>query len=393
MSSVQHLLSSGRTTYQVFLFSTIITILLTIVGLLLSLFLYIPPRFRGIMWFPSFWILGWLTDVSLTIVEPTSVSTGVFPFVISAIIFFLLLYVLMRIKEPVDSNPPTWSLLWPNFMLLVLGMAFTASVSNTNRSLHYEMKVERMALHGDYDLVMHPKLQEGHKSTSISSLRAYFLSKYDKLGDMLFMYPQTLSPQTLLPPPVDSLRPYHLPRLLKEHLGDYPDNSFDSRVFLQRLASDSIVKEPVKDYLLCAYLLDRDLPVFSDSLISIYGPRDSVYIEMQLKAKKKNAQRHEDRKKNRKGKKLSNSTKDKSEKKEPKEVFLFHDLPRYYAEAIVLHHALCDTARSDVADGVLLKRYLDFDRLRRSEKQYAKSRERCKEKHGDTYWFYYFFEK
>lgn len=367
MKTAQHLMSNGRTSYQVLLFSSMITLFLTILGLVLGHFIKYPPRFKAVVWFPSFMILGWLTDVSLNVVEPTSKSVGIFPFILFAVFYLVSTFILCRIQIPKYDKSSLQSLLWPNLAVLCISIFFVCGVGNTNRTLHYELRMERYAENEMFDKLLEVGKDDPMVSRRIMYLRVYALSRKGMLGDYLFQYPNNLGSESILPDPKDSLRPYNLPAKLKAYLGKFPIHDMKATNFLQYIACDSVVSKPVQDYLLCAFLLDKNLGAFADSLVSFYADKDSIEIMPATNQSKKNSN------------------------KAP-EPYRFKTLPRHYAEALLLYSRLNENPVAVLDDDKTLENYLDFSEYR--EKKDSCEREAfCRIYYDDTYWCYYFFSK
>ncbi len=367
MRMVQHLLSNGRTHYQVFLFSTLITIGLTFLGLLILRFVSLPCRYKALAWIPSYAILGWLTDVSLSMVDPSSHSIGATPFVLLTIVYFALIYILYRIQEPINNKATTHEMAWPNMFILVIGMAFTGWVGNTNRTIHYQLRMERLCIEENYSKLLKIGADDPNSSRCVMTLRVYALSKLGTLGDQLFRFPNNLNSDCMLPLLIDSMRPANMPRRLQEHLGGFPIKDMSATHFLQHLAADTVVKQPVREYLLCALLLDKDLDTFVDSLISFYG--DKVVPQVPLDEEDKRLNKN---------------------KKEEKEPIRMKSLPRYYAEALLLYSQLKEKPKALLDESKMLENYNGFesclalpDSMEREQK--------CREEYGETYWNYYYF--
>lgn len=369
MKMVQHLLSNGRTAYHALLFSSLISLALAVLGLACSHFIsFLPTRFKALGWLPSYMLLGLLTDVSLSITEPSSHAVGFIPFFLVSIAYLVALAILSRIQEPRFEKSSFSELLWPNLLQTVLCIAFTCGVGNTNRTLHYELRIERLAIEENYEKVLQVGAEEPNVSRCIMYLRVYALSQNGELGDRLFMYPNNLGTESLLPSPIDSLRPANMPSKLREYLGGFPIHDMNATRFLQHLASKPDAKEPVRDYLLCSFLLDKNLPAFVDSLLSFYGPKDTVEVqEKELKLNKK-------------------------KKKKEKEPIVFTQLPRYYSEALLLYSRLNDKPVAVLKDDETLQNYLDFSKYNRQTSNKAERERLCRLYYNDTYWCYYFFD-
>ncbi len=376
LTMVQHIMSKGRTNYQVFLFSALITILLSILPFVKARFITLPTRALSLCWFPSFVLLGWLTDVALSEVDPSSDSVGPIPFVVAAMIYVLATFFLSQVQEPKEPNTPLTNLLWPNLAGIVVGMSFAMGVANTNRTIHFELRLERLVMNNQLEEVIELCSREQIPSRTVMSVRAYALSRQHKLGDQLFMYPNNAGGETLLPPPIDSLRPANMPALLKEHLGGYPIHDMHATHYLQYLAADTLATLNVHDYLLCAYLLDKNLPDFVDSLIVYYGPKDTLDVMEEERTATKPKQ-------------LSQQNK----KKRAYEPIRFKSLPRHFAEALLLYMRQTESPKAVLEDDEILENYLNFQALYKKYKDPLQREFECRNYYNETYWTFYFFTK
>lgn len=373
MQMVQHLLSNGRTTYKVLLFSSLITCILTCVGFLCTHFMRLPLRFKALAWFPSYWILGWLTDVSLVEIADISQQphrVGFPAFIISGIVYLAVVFVVMRLNDPDEDKASMSAYMWPNLLILVGGMTFTTIAGNTKRVLHYELRMERLAINGDFAKILE-RQDDVNMETShcIAYLRAYALSQKGELGNQLFLYPNNYGSNSLLPSNVDSLRPANMPAKLRKYFGGFPIHDMNATHFFQYLASDTVVSEPVKDYLLCSFLLDKNLSEFVDSLVVYYGPKDTVNVDETIENKAK------------------------KNKKEEKEPIHLQTLPRHYAEALLLYSRLTEKPVAVLDNDEILQNYLDFSVYNKESMDIKLRESQCRKYYNGTYWCYYFFNK
>lgn len=318
MSMTQHILSHGRTTYHITLYTLIIMSVLTVLGIVISRFLYLPIRTLALAWFPSCWILGLMTRVSLHIPGVQNDSASIWWFVISAIIYLFSLVLAQLYNQNRNENSSLSTLLSPNLALMVLSFSFLFATGNTNRLIHDELRLEKYAYNEDYDEVISHTDRKSMLSRPMMYLRTYALSKQGKLGDELFTHPYLLGSDALLPQLIDSLRPYNMPSAFRKHLGGMPIHDMSVTNFMRYLTADSLCSNTAKEYLLCALLLDCNIDEFRDSLASFYIPSDSLAQFDQLL-------------KNRKPwiKKSNIDTKTMS----------IANLPRHFAEALTLDNA------------------------------------------------------
>lgn len=374
MSMAQHIYSHGRTVYHIFLYSFLLTLGFSFIGLALTFYIHVPIRCKALLWFPSFWALGMLTDVHIQLLEGDSQGSGVLPFVITAIIWAVSLFLCKQINENRGENASLSELMWPNLLLLFASMSFTTMVGNTDRRSHYELRMEELTCNEEFEDVLDMSCRDAHPTRCIMYLRAYSLSRMGLLGQRLFEYDGTLGSDCLLPSPTDSLRPANMPAIMRDYLGGFPIHDMNATHFLQYLASDTLAKEPVRDYLLTAFLLDRNLTAFADSLVSFYAPKDSLSLaEREKQNEKKSRYRNK--------------------KAEPEPVKL-KNLPRHFAEALLLYSRQTEKPVAVLEDDFILENYLGFqEAYKRFEDDEQQREYYCSDYYRGTYWVYYFFGK
>lgn len=276
LTMVQHILSHGRTNYHPQLYTPIIITLLTTLGVVISIFVYLPIRVRALAWFPSCWILALFTRISLSIPGMQTNSVSLWWFAITALVYLVSLVLAHLYNQNRNENSSFSTLLAPNLAILALSFSFIFATANTNRRIHDELRLENDAYQQDYDQVLRSTAKQRVLTRPTMAIRTYALSQQGKLGDELFYHPNLLGSDALLPQLIDSLRPHNMPRLVRAHLGGMPLHDMSATNFLRHITRDSLCSEPARQYLLCALLLDRQLDEFRDSLASFYVPKDTL---------------------------------------------------------------------------------------------------------------------
>ena len=356
MQLTQHIVSGGRTTYRVLLFPLIITATLMMLGYLVGRFARYPVRFMAMAWLPSFVMLGWITGFDLSPLDSTP-SAGLSTYIVLLLVFLPATFLLRQLIPPRHDKSALHELLWPNMLLMALGMVFTCIIGNTNLVLHYELRACRLAAEGEYDRVVAGELRNEHPSRRMMSLRMYILGRQGRLGDELFRFPDNYGGVAVLPSLCDTLLQQNLPVLVNEHLGRFPVHDMDGTRFLLYAAGDSVVSSHLREYLLSSLLLDGRLSQFADSLLVYYGHRGESFNP--VCPKQKNRQQLE----------------------EPIRIVT---LPRHYAEALILYAYQMEHPRAVVTDTLMEREYEEF--LLSSETGEAPG---GKNRFKPTYWYYY----
>lgn len=314
LSMAQHVLSHGRTTYHLRVYTIIIMSLLTALGLIISHYVYLPIRARALAWFPSCWILGLLTKVSLRLPGFDNTTTSNWWFVVGGIIFVLSMVLAHFYNQKRNENSSFSNLMAPNLAILALSFSFIFATGNTNRRIHDELRLEGFAFQENFDEIIRLTDQKDTLSRPMTYIRAYALSRQEKLGDELFAHQCQLGSDALLPSLIDSLRPNNMPALMRMHLGGMPLHDMSATNFFRYITADSLCSAPARQYLLCALLLDRNIDEFRDSLVSFYVPKDSLEKFQKKPVVNRWAPR----------------------KPDAPHIFRIENLPRHFAEALVL---------------------------------------------------------
>lgn len=369
MCMAQHVYSHGRTTYHLTFFTFIILGLLTALGAFITTRFHLPIRFRALYWFPSCFILGFLTRIHLpvTYTAPTFLSTIWIS--VSVIVYCFTIFIIKLLHENRAENVSFSTFLWPNLLQMFLLFALACAEGNTNRQLHLELRMEQYASKGDYDNILEFCKKQRHISRSIQCVRAYALSQENMLGSHLFDLADKPTTQALLPLMVDSLRPANTPSLLRLHLGGFPIHDMHATNYLRYATRDSSCQESVRQYLLCSLLLERRLTEFADSLVSFYVPKDSL-VAHQNKTTKKG--------------RLGNKT-----TKRPSPIRL-QNLPTHYAEAIILYSHQTEVPIAIYEDSELKESFLKFYQIYRHNKQANEDVIKKLQPFASTYWNYYY---
>ena len=170
------------------------------------------------------------------------------------------------------------------------------------------------------------------------------LSRENLLGEKLFDFPQYNGSQGLLPSLSDTTYAHDWTKALYKHLGGKPGKNLkDNTRFLELLSQRPSATAAAKDYLLCAYLLDKNLDAFVTVLPRCHEVNDN--------------------------------------------------LPLHYKEALILYNRLHTTPAITYKNSVIETNLNDFLHY---GMQYTHATERsnqCRRMYGNTYWWYYYYQK
>lgn len=354
LSLVQHYYSNGKNVTHGIGLPLLATGVLTVIGTLMQVFFHLPIRLRALCWLPSCICLAFLCNFSMPpFVSAESVS-GLTPFLLFFILFVGIFVIALSVRESKSENTSFFVLAWPNFIVLLVGFSFVGLFSNTDVLLHKELRIEKAIGEERYDRALQQLTAVNEPTDCMVAMGAFVLSKKGELGDSLFYYANANGSAALFPHNIDSLRPWNITAMVREELGGFPGTDMAPTRFLEYLAKDTIVSPAVSDYLLTAYLLDREFEKFANKLVEVYPPADSISHVYQA----------------------------------------FDSLPANYAEALCLYNVLEEEeALVQLDDSLLLLRYQGFNKLKSTILKPAVRKEECKKQYLGTYWYYYFFMK
>lgn len=361
LAFAQHVWAGGKTRWNAFVGAAVITLLLYLVHVAVSSLSRMPQRVESLTYLPSFLLLSALTGIS-----PDS-SVGI-PLVgvntwVCLLLFPLSLLLIKvvegdnQIKIPRNINTHVSKVSLCNFGVLALLMLLTIGLSNTDRTLHLRLKMERHINEKMYDDALKMAKMGDANDSSMTMFCALALSKRGLLGENFFEYPVVMSSSALLPKTnalyssdtdnmaswKDSRFIYNKDEVLWRQLGGIPAEKVTSTVdFLHLLQRKNVARPAVPDYILTAYLMDGQLKEFVSEIGKYYD---------------------------------LNTDK----------------LPKHYKEALVLYTHLHSNRILTYENSTLDADYVDFLKLERmkysthAERDYA-----LRKAYLGTYWHYYY---
>lgn len=343
LTTAQHLLSKGQTAYSPIWGTAIIVLILLLLQKLFRKVLVYPLRFHALYYFPSSLALGLITAFTARTGWDVDWSISWLRLLVYIFLYFTVTWVALHFPDTKSRKHDTITYLWTNFLLLSLQFCMVGSLGNTNDVYHYRLRVEKyMAAHQDT-----LALQVGFKSLqadrNLTAMRMFALSRCGQMGEKLFEYPQYYGSDGLIPNRTDTIDTYGWTNELHKHLGGKPGKGIKSTTrFLELLTHLPSATPAAKDYLLCAYLLDKDLERFVDTLPEYYTVNDS--------------------------------------------------LPLCYKEAVVLYNRLHTHPAIIYKNEAIETNLNDFMQLGNSYNDPTERSNQCRRMYGNTYWWYYYYQ-
>ena len=320
LAMTQHVLSDGLTHYNRFVGALIITAILMILQYVINNTTKLNKRFHALTYMPSMLLLAMLTDISQTIDNGISISRSIWLVVVFAVIWGAMIF-FVRQYENVDKefHIPLFSRsMWMNLLMMSAMIICVGWIGNTNAVFQYRMKVEGHLMRGEY-----------HQAR--------------KVGQNLFEYPITGNSSQILPTsgktkmllcPTDSIYKF---------MGARPAVPMEPDRYLAMLQRrDSVNNMAIADYLLCGYLIDKQLDRFAQEIPRYYP----------MKA----------------------------------------NLPKHYCEALALYAHSRSNPSVVYQVPEVEENYANYQEMKRQYRDPKERKTRVSEEYRGTYWYYYDFE-
>lgn len=275
LEMTQYAWAEGKTHYDHVVGTGVIIIVLSVISFVVALLTSLPQRISSLIYFPALLSLGLMTAVE---VDGKSVTTSLAWLIAVPVLFVVFCYVAGMAKRfqpfllPLRGTSFLSQPWWTNSFLLAGMMLLTMAMGNTDRTLHTRLAVERCCHDRQWDAALEKGLPQYDNDSSLTMLRALALANKNEMGERLFNYEITGGSQSLLPQ-TDNSACFMLGdgTRLWQTIGIVPRDLSEPVVkIIKRELRRGTVKPVAKDYLLCAYLLDRDLKSFIETLPKYY---------------------------------------------------------------------------------------------------------------------------
>lgn len=352
ISAGQYAFAHGQTSYNPIIGACITTFLLVLLQIGVQKMLHFTRQLYALSYLPSCVVLGFYTSFGPSIYSGLNFSWTWILMLVLLIVFCLLSKPIKRLAifdfEEDDRNVEFWRQYGGNAIILAVLFGITACISNTNDEFHYDVNMQNYIVDGDMDAVLAEGSESEVANHDITAMRAFALSKKGELGERLFEYPQYYGSEGLLISMADTTHLLFSPLVQYRHLGALPRREHRTAIqYLEALnRHPQQAKAPVKHYLMCAYLLDKDIESFVSEFV-----------------------KHYDVSKN-------------------------HKIPKHYAEALLLYKYMqVDSVLVVYNDNEMESNYSDYRMLEKKYKNKTELKNRCREDFGKTYWWYYQYGK
>ena len=343
---VQHVLSDGSTHYDRTVGTVVITVVLYLVHVLSRNVGRIGDSLPALTFFPSLVLLTALTGIDSNFTDNPFNPVWIWLVPLLLVAYFGASVFLTRNDAEHFSSSPDSTLagaVWKNLLIMACIFIGVCLCGNSDRVFHYRLRVEHMLRVGSYDKALTVGKKSDDTDAGLTMLRIYALSKTKQLGEHLFEYPLEGGSAALLPDGKNVRCLLYPEQQIFRSLSIRRKGVMTPMNYLLYIEKNGLALKPVTDYILCGYLLDKNLDGFVREIKHKYN--------------------------------LASPS-----------------LPKHYKEALTLYTHLRANPLLVFHNEIMDADYADFQKL---EASYADKRERMtrvRDTYGDTYWFYYFYK-
>ena len=343
LAAKQHVLSGGITHYDKQIGTIVIVLVLFVLQFLVSAIVRVPLFIQAITYLPSLLTLAWLTDTELDHGGKVFSPSWQWLMPLLLVIFFLVVWLSRKLSVRMSWLTPRKyfvRIVWLNLLALFVLMALTCVLSNNNPAFHYRLEMEAQLHRGNRESALELARKQNRLDEAETMLLAYALAQDGKLGEKFFEFPVSGTAATLIPDSTDQLTVVFPVKKIHQLTAIRPRGKADILKFLKISAALNKKKTPAPDYLLCGYLLEKNIDSFAQNVAQYYA--------------------------------------------------LDEELPKHYREALTLYAHQIGHPVLAYQDSALASSYKRFDNIANAQKSSADGIIQGKKEFGDTYWWYYY---
>ena len=337
-------LAHGMTHYAPLPSAIVMSVVLILLRWATGAILGLKGRIRAFSYFPSFLILGALTDVGRGVYMSDYHTHWLWLLpLLLAVYSCIVLGVknLLLTLQVEDSRP--FALLNSNVAIIILLSCMTVAIGNADTVFHHEVAVEHHILAGEYDKALEAGSNSGESSRTLTALRAYAMSRQGTMGEKLFEYPQLFKSEGLFFIDDSLLTFRYTNDSIFALVGVHPADNKLTPEFLRRVCYDGSAKYTALDYYFSSLLLEKRLGTFADAVSDLVFDADS--------------------------------------------------LSKHYKEALAMYQTQHPDAEPFLTDSTMLMRYAGYKAALDNLKLHPETLRDVRSEFGKTWWWYVSFQQ
>ena len=345
LEALHYSLAHGKTVFAPLGSAVVITLVLILLRWGVNSLLGLKGNIRSLSYFPSFLVLCALTGIGRDVYMADYYSYWTWLMPALLVVFAGTGFWLRRIyRNKLNGEGSMFTLVFWNVFILVAMCFMTVSASNTDRTFHHELQVERALRYKNYQEALRIGKRSMEASRTLTALRSMALIRTNQLGDRLFEYPQYYGSDGLFFSNDSTAQLRYTNDSIYYLLGVRPYAGEPRMEFLQNICQKETGRFTALHYYLAALLLDKKLNDFAKEIPEFYEKEDT--------------------------------------------------LPRYYREAMLLYQQeTSDTTLWKIQDSTMIHHYQAFQKLHQSEQSDILGKSRIRKEFGNTYWWYFYYQE
>lgn len=346
LEALHYSLAHGKTVFAPLGSAIVITLVLILLRWGVNSLLGLKGNIRSLSYFPSFLVLCALTGIGRDVYLSDYHSYWTWLMPLSLVLFAAVGFWLRHLfRNKLNEEGSVFSLVFWNVFILLAMCFMTVSISNTDRTFHHELQMERALRHKDYNEALKVGRHSMEASRTLTALRAIALARTNQLGDKLFEYPQYYGSDGLFFANDSTTQLRYTNDSIYYLLGVRPYAGESRMEFLYNICQKETGRFTALHYYLAALLLDKNLKDFAKEISDVYEVEDT--------------------------------------------------LPRYYREAMLLYQQEIKDTTSlwKASDSVMIHRYKAFQELHRGGQSDVPEINHIRKDFDDTYWWYFYYQK
>ncbi len=350
LAAVQSALSGGTTNYNRTIGTIVITALLYALKRAVAAW---AMRFKQLKAYPAFSLfpsailLAFLTDANPENTCCYDFAKWAWLMPLSLIACTAAIHIIWRTEEAQKEEKticPLLTTLWRNGLVLLSALLYVCLTANTDRNIHNRLKMESSIMQGNYAEAIAQGKNTSPADPSSAMLRAYALAHEGKLGEMLFEHAPEGGSRILLPSGKAKSCMLLSDADILKGIGWPKRAGMPNAATWQKVRKFAPCKPTLRDYELCAHLLDKDIDSFAEAMIAYH-------------------------------------------------LFDINRQPKHYREAMVLYTHMRSNPIMKYENAVMEADYQEFMNIIKQTPNPAQRKATAEASYGTTYWFYFFYGK